>query len=624
MPRARLVTGLLFILLALSPALAPAAPGATQPSRHAAKSGAAAATQPDKADAKTGSEIAWFRLDNEIPESREGFSLFEGKRQVTLEKWIRRLAQARNDSKVCAIVLEIGDLKAGWAQVQELRDAIARVREAGKPVYAFLSDADLHQYVIASACDKVVLASAGHLIIPGMHLQMWFYKELLEKLGIQADILHIGAYKGAGEPYTRTGPSDELKEEMTLLVDGMYSQVIEQIAKSRDLEPQDVKHLIDVGIFSPKEAIDSKLIDRSAQLTELLDDLEDQYDATTVEDYGIKSSTAKADMSNPFAFFKMFSRSSGSDKHGGKPAIGLILLSGMIVDNREDSPFEAGTVSPKDVQDAVDEALEDDNIKAVVLRIDSPGGSSLASDVMYSHIRRLVEEKPVVVSMGNVAASGGYYVASAVPMIFADPGTITGSIGVLGGKPVLSGLLQKIGITTWTLDRGEMAGMFDITSPFSPPQRERVLKLMNQVYSQFLDRVLATRKDKLTKPIDQLAGGRIYTGQRALELGLIDKLGGMTDAVYAVAEQAGIKSYEIRIVPKPKGFFESLMENLLTDINEESLTMSQYASRMIPAMADPTAVSLRRAISRVLLHVRMLRSESVLLLMPYDTNMVPQ
>lgn len=627
MPRVWLITGLVFVSLAICPVISQAAPAAQSKASKAAKAKEKAkeATVGEDVDqAKQGSEIAWFRFEGEVPEVAGEMSLFGGKRPSTLEKWLRRLAQARNDAKVCAVVIEVADFSAGWAQVQELRAAIGRLHDAGKPVYAYLADADLRNYAIASACDKIILAPAGQLIIPGMHLQMWFYRDLLDKLGIQADILHIGAYKGAGEPYCRTGPTDELKEEMTNLVDGLYDQLVSQIARSRDIEPQDVKKLIDTAIFSPKEAIDAKLIDRTMQLNELQDDLEDQYDATTVDDYGSKSSSAKADLSNPFAFFKMFSRSSSSERGHNKPAIGLILMSGMIVDQEKDGIFEEGTISPEDIQDAVDEALEDDNIKAVVLRIDSPGGSSLASDIMYAHIRRLVDEKPVVVSMGNVAASGGYYVASAAPMILADPATITGSIGVLGGKPVISGLLQKVGITTWTLERGENAGMFDLTTAFTPSQRERVLKLMNQIYGQFQDRVLATRKAKLTKPIDQIAGGRVYTGQKALELGLVDKLGGMTDAVYQAAEQASLKTYEIRIVPKPKSFIETLMENLLSGVDEESLGMSRYASQMVPAVADPTAVVLRRAVNRVLLQIRMLRSESVLMLMPYDTNLVPK
>jgi protease-4 len=603
------------VSLTVCPALVTAEPAATQPSK--AKAAA------DKA-AQGGFEIARLQLEGEVPESSAEISLFSSKRPSTLEKWLRRLAQARNDVKVCAVVLEIGDFEAGYAQIQELRAAIGRVREAGKPVYAYLTDADLRNYAVASACDEVMLAPGGHLLIPGMHLQMWFYKDLLDKLGVQADVLHIGAYKGAGEPYTRTGPTDELKEEMTNLVDDLYEQTVEQIAKARDLEPQEVKKLIDTGIFSPAEAIDANLVDKSLQLDDLLEDLEDQYDATTVEDYGTKSAT-KADMSNPFAFFRMFSRPSTSAAKGkGKPVIGLVLLSGMIVDRKEDGLFESGLVAPEDIQKAVEAALEDDNIKAVVLRIDSPGGSSLASDIMHAHVRRLVAEKPVIVSMGNVAASGGYYVASAAPTILADPGTITGSIGVLGGKPVISGLLQKVGITTWTLERGEMAGMFDLTSPFNPAQRDRVLKLMTHIYGTFLERVLATRKEKLTKPIDEVAGGRVFSGQRALGLGLVDKLGGLTDAVYLAAEQAGVKDYEVRIIPKPKNFLELLMDNLVTGMDEESLAIGQYASRMIPGLSDPTAAQMRRAISRVLLQVRMLKSESVLMLMSYDTNLVPR
>lgn len=608
-----LVAGLVLASVTICPGIATASPAGDE--TKAGTAGGKAVSQ--------GFEIARLRLEGEVPEVA-GLSLLSSKRPTTLEKWLRRIAQARNDASVCAVVLEVGDLDVGYAQIQELRGAIARLRQAGKPVYAYLTDGDLRNYAVASACDKVIVAPGGHLVIAGMHLQMWFYKDLLDKIGVQAEVLHIGAYKGAGEPYTRTSPSEELKEEMTNLVDDLYEQIVNQIAETRNLSPQQVKSLIDIGIFCPAEAIDARLVDKAVHLDDLLDDLEDQFDATVVDEYGTKPA-GKPDLSSPFAFFRMFGRQSESAGKGrGKPVIGLVLLSGMIVDRKDDGLFEEGLVSPEDIAEAVETALEDDNIKAVVLRIDSSGGSSLASDIMHSHIRRLVEEKPVIVSMGNVAASGGYYVAAAVPTILADPGTITGSIGVLGGKPVISGLLAKVGITTWTLERGEMAGTFAMTSPFNATQRERVLKLMNQIYGTFLDRVLATRKEKLTKPIEEVAGGRVFSGQRALELGLVDKLGGLTDAVYLAAEQAGVKDYEVRIIPKPKNFFDALMDNLMTGMDEESLAIGQYASQMVPALSDPTAAQLRRAISRVLRQVRMLKNESVLMLMSYDTNLVPR
>lgn len=588
---------------------------------------AAAATQKakeaaDETRAKKDHEIAFFKLDGEIPEINEDLALFSGKQRATMEKWLRKIAKARNDSKVTSIVLELGELDAGWAQVEELRDAIHRVREAGKPVYGYLTDGDLKNYTLASACDQVVIAPAGHLIMPGLHLQIWFYKNLLDKLGLSADILHIGAYKGAGEPYTRDAPSEELKQQYTSLTDNLYHQVIKQIAEARDLSEDQVVKLIDTALFSADEAVEAKLVDHVMQLEDLFDDLEEQQHATVNEDYG-KKTHDKADLSNPFAFFKIFTQGINKETESSKPAIGLILMDGMIVDKREDGVFETGIIAPEDVKEAVDAALDDDSIKAVVLRVDSPGGSALASDIMYSYLCQLAAEKPLIVSMGNVAASGGYYVSSAGSTILADPATITGSIGVLGGKLVIGGLLDKIGITTFSVKRGEMAGVFDMTSGFTPAERQKVFRLMNDIYGVFLQRVLQARKDKLTKPIDEIAGGRVYTGQQAIKLGLVDKLGGMTDAVYLAAEKAGIKNYDIRIIPKPKNFFESLMEDLMDGVNAQADALSMYSGTLLPRGNDPASRSIRRIVTRALLRIRLLQSQSVMAVMPFDSNLVP-
>lgn len=577
----------------------------------------------DKAGkAKKSHEIAFFRLDGQIPEVSEDLSLFSNKRTATMEKWLRRLAQARNDSKVSGVVLELGELEAGWAQVEELRGAILRLHEAGKPVYGFLTDGDLKNYVVASACDQVVIAPAGHLIIPGLHLQVWFYKDLMDKIGVAADILHIGAYKGAGEPYTRNAPSEELQQQYTSLTGDLYDQVIKQIAESRGLQEDEVARLIDTALFSAKEAIEAKLADRTMQLDDLFSDLEERQDATVNEEYG-KKAREKGDLSNPFAFFKIFAQAAGKESDSGKPAIGLILMDGMIVDKREDGALETGVIAPEDVKEAVDAALDDDNIKAVVVRVDSPGGSALASDIMHAYIAQLASQKPVIVSMGNVAASGGYYVACASSEIMADPATITGSIGVLGGKMVISGLLSKIGITTWSVKHGQMAGVFDMTSGFTPAERKKVFKLMNDIYGVFLERVLQTRKDKLTKPIDEIAGGRVFTGQQALELGLVDKLGGMTEAVYLAAEKAGIKSYEIRVVPKPKSVFESLFDDLMSSVDAEADVLSMNAGAILPRGHDRATASIRKIVSRALLRIHLLQNHSVLTVLPFDTNLVP-
>jgi protease IV len=590
--------------------------------RLAARAAGTQKAREDSDKARKSREIAFFRLDGEIPEVSDDLSLFGGRHISTMEKWLRRLAQARNDPKVSAIVLELGELEAGWAQVEELRGAIYRVHESGKPVYGFLTDGDLKNYVVASSCDQIILAPAGHLIIPGLRLQVWFYKDLMDKIGVMADILHIGAYKGAGEPYTRNGPSEELRLQYTGLTDDLYSQIIARVSESRNLPEDEVARLIDTALFSPKEAIEAKLVDRTMQLEDLFSELEEQDEATVNEEYG-KKSREKPDFANPFAFFKILTQVAGKESESDKPAIGLILLDGMIVDKREDGAFETGVIAPEDVKEAVDAALDDDSIKAVVLRIDSPGGSALASDIMHDYILQLANAKPVIVSMGNVAASGGYYVACAGSTIVADPATITGSIGVLGGKIVIGGLLDKIGITTWSVRRGAMAGVFDSTSGFTPAERKKVYKLMNDIYGVFLERVLKARRDKLTKPIDEIAGGRVFTGQQAMELGLVDKLGGMTEAVYLAAEKAGIKSYQIRVVPKPKSFFETLFDDLLTSVDVEAEALSMNVGAVLPRGHDRASASIRKIVGRALLRIHLLQNHSVLAVLPFDTNLVP-
>ncbi len=570
-------------------------------------------------------QIAFFRLSGEIPETSEDLSLFTGRQHTTMQKWLRKIAKARNDANVDSIVLDLGQIDAGWAQIEELCDAIHRVRKADKPVYGFITDGDLKNYTLASACSQVVIAPAGHLIIPGLHLQLWFYKDLMDKLGITADILHIGAYKGAGQPYTRSSPTPELQAEYTGLTDDLYHQILKQIADARDMKQPQVAKCIDTALFNPNEAIRAGLVDICMQLDDLFSALEFQQKATVNEDYGKKTQEVP-DLENPFAFFKIFAQmvnpQAGSSK-AVKPVVGLILMEGLIVDKRNDGAFETGVIAPADVRKAVDAALDDDNVKAVVLRIDSPGGSALASDIMYSYIRELAKKKPLIVSMGNVAASGGYYVASASPTIMADPATITGSIGVLGGKVIISGLLDKIGIKTWSVKRGEMAGVFDMTTGFTPPEREKVFTLMKDIYGLFLSRVLETRHAKLTKPIEKIAGGRVYTGRQALDLGLVDHLGGLTEAIYLAAGKANITDYDIRVIPKPKNFLESLMEDMFSDADVQADVISSYAGALLPHGNDRASRQIRSIVTHAVMRIRLLQTQSILTVLPFDTNLLP-
>jgi len=619
MPPARRTSCWALILAGALPAvLLAGAVDAKQPT-----AAAATAASDDGGVAPAGQRVvAHFRLAGEVPERPEPFSLrLSGPKALSMQGWLRRLAKARNDPKVAAVVLELADLKAGWAQVQEFRSAVGRLRAAGKRIYAYLAEPGLGNYLLAVACDRVVLPPAGHLDVSGLFGQVWFYKGLMDKLGLEADILQIGPYKGAGEPFTRTSPSEELKEELDRLMDDLFAQLVEIIAEGRSLPAEKVREWIDVGVFEPAEAVAAGLIDRAADLDELLSDLGTEYGAAVVSEFGTKAAS-KPDLASPFALFKIFSQA-GARRSRGLPVIGLIYVDGFIVLAEDGETFGVSTVSPKDIAEAVEQALGDANVKAVVLRIDSPGGSALASDMIYRHIRRLAEQKPLVASMGNVAASGGYYVAAASPVILAEPATVTGSIGVVGGKLVLGGLLERIGITTYSLRRGAVAGTFDPTEPFTPAQRQRVQEIMAHIYRTFVERVLHMRRDKLTRPIDEVAGGRVFTGRQASKVGLVDRIGGLADAVRLAAERAGLEAYDIQIIPKPKSFVERLIEDIFKAADEEAVLLREVLGGLLSRRIDSAPARVRRALGRAILRARLLGGESILTVLPYDITLGP-
>src|SRR5205823_586218 len=263
-----------------------------------------------------------------------------------------------------------------------------------------------------------------------------------------------------------------------------------------------------------------------------------------------KKKESKLDLSSPFAVFKMFGdlAAEGSKKKGGKSAVGIVYVNGPIsMGSGAASPFDSAGATSTAVRKALDEAARDDSIKAVVLRVDSPGGSAVASEIILDATRRVKAKKPFVVSMGDVAGSGGYYVACGADTIFADEATITGSIGVVSGKFMTTEMWKKIGITFKHYQRGKNAALLIYGSVFSKEERARLQSWMDKIYDVFKDHVVAIRGKRLKKPIDDLAGGRVYTGRQALELGLVDKIGTLRDAIDHVAAEAKLSDYEVRV-----------------------------------------------------------------------------
>ena len=307
------------------------------------------------------------------------------------------------------------------------------------------------------------------------------------------------------------------------------------------------------------------MIDAVEHRQDLEASLKQKYGDDVVFDrkYG-KKAEPKLDASSPFGIFKFWGELLGASKpaESKKPAVGIVYVDGPIVlgGGRASMFQESAAVSSK-IRKALDNAASDDSIKAVVLRVNSPGGSALASEIILDATRRVKAKKPFIVSMGDVAGSGGYYVACGADTIFADDATITGSIGVVGGKLATGGMYDKLGVTFKSYRRGQNAGMLASGETFTPGERLKMRTWMDEIYGVFKGHVTAIRGNRLKKPIDDLAGGRVYTGKQALELGLVDRLGTLHDAIAFVAEQAKLTDYDVRVVPKPKSFLEQLLED---------------------------------------------------------------
>jgi protease-4 len=500
------------------------------------------------------------------------------------------------------MVLDIQNPDIGRGKIEELRGAISRFRATGKKVYAMLDSGMPSDYLVACACDEIVMPESGELFLPGVHAEAMFYKGLMAKIGIEADFIHIGAFKGAAEPYTREGFSEPVRENMNAIVDGIYDEMVATIVKNRPLSIAQAKAAIDTGMISARKAKELGLIDRTAYPDELRKELADTYDATSlvlVKNYGKKE--VDTDFSGPMGLVKLMQvmmggGASSAESRGKK--IAIIYAVGPIMTGKSQSDlFGDSTMGSTTIIEALRSANEDKQVAAIVLRVDSPGGSALASDLIWHETQ--VIKKPIVASMGDVAGSGGYYISMGADKIIAAPGTITGSIGVVGGKMALNGLYNKLGITTETIERGKNSGLLASSGKFTDTQREVIKKSMEDIYGEFTEKAAQGRKMPVEK-LRELAGGRIYTGQQAKENGLIDELGTLHDAVVEAKKLAGLDAdteVKIEVLPEPANFFESLFGDLEAERETRIGAAVEQLSPELGAIARKAA-RLRKAFDR--------------------------
>ncbi len=571
----------LLLLLCVSPAFAANTPGANTPQ----------AADAEKAVTKKKLSVAHIELSGHYPEGAAAPGLF-GDVVETLSSTLTRLEKAGKDDDLTAIILHINGPTIGWAKLHELRTGIQKMRQKGRKVYAWLESADTKDYLLATACDEIILPESGMVMMPGLRAEVSFYKNLFDMLAIQPQMLRVGEFKSAAEPYSRSEMSPAFREEMEAILVDYYRQIVEMIAQSRKLPADQVKAAIDVGLHTAADAKKLGLIDRIGYEDSITDLVKgDQKDAEVKFAKGYGKKKLDTDFSGITGMAKMMNLMMGAEPTTRKstaPKIAIINAVGPIMSGNSKADFFGDeSMGSTTMIKAIRQARDDATVKAIVLRVDSPGGSALASDLMWHELETLEGKKPFIVSMGDVAASGGYYIAMGADRIFAEPGTLTGSIGVVGGKLAFEKFYEKIGITTSVVQRGKNSGVLSMTTPFSDAERDAMQKLLNDIYGQFTKKAAAGRKMDYDK-LEKMARGRVYTGAQALQLGLVDELGTLSDAIAHAKKAAGLdpdQKLERLDLPKPVSPFEQLFGPLDPSAASLKSTSAMFLKHLPPDVA---------------------------------------
>ena len=522
--------------------------------------------------------------------------------QQSFTSLLTQLRKAKVDNRIGGVLLDINFPGIGWGKADELRDAIADLRASGKPVYAYLEIGTNREYYIATAAEKIFVAPPGDIYINGFAAEAMFYKGSLDKLGIEADVIQIGPkYKNAPDRYTRKEMSDGQREVINALLDEYFTRFTTAIAESRKKTVEDVKALVDNAPYTATQAKSHGLIDDALYREQVDEQFKTRLGYKTDD----KLRTIRAGQ-----YREIPSDSLGLNK-GERVAV--IYASGAINVGRSSSgPVNGEMVGSDTIVEAVNDAANDKSIKAIVLRVDSPGGSALASDLMWYALENAKAKKPVVVSMGDVAASGGYYIACNANKIVAQPSTVTGSIGVFLGKPVVKGLYDWLGVTNEYILRGKNAGLFRETEKWTPEERAKMVDQTNSIYfDNFIPKV-AKGRNKSVEEANTLGQGRVWTGTQAKANGLIDEFGGLEKAIDIAKQLANLpadKDVRRVIFPAPRPLLESLFGG-------EALAQSREEQTRA-AILEALPADVRRSFRYASLFDRMQNGEAMLL-MPFE------
>jgi protease-4 len=491
--------------------------------------------------------VLTLRIEGEIEEQPPQDSFVEAflGKPTTVSDIVEALDRASTDPRISGLELEVGESTLGMAQIQQIRRKLRDFHRAGKFSVAYLQFATNRSYYLASASQTVALLPTSLLHVRGMMTSSTFLRGTFDKLGIYPDFYHIGDYKNASDIYTQKKYTPAHREADQALLKDLYQQYLQGIAESRQMTPEEASNLIARGPFSAEEAFAVKLIDRVAYGDEVRE-LVKQKNGGEDTRLSVKEYLGRTD-------------------RNGASKLAVIYAVGMIIPGRSsDSPLGGTVMGADTIAEQFKRAREDSSIKAVILRVDSPGGAAFASEIIRRELLLTKKKKPIVVSMSDVAASGGYWIAMSANKIVAEPGTITGSIGVVTGKMNVLGLYEKLGLTKdyiATTDNSTIDWPFQ---NFTPGQRESILKYMRDIYDNFLKGVAEGRKMEVGA-VDKIAQGRVWSGERAKQLGLVDELGGLDTAIASAKTLAQIPASEkvdLVYLPPRKTLIEQIRDLL--------------------------------------------------------------
>jgi protease-4 len=546
--------------------------------------------------------VLTLRVAGSLPDYSpdDPFKKYFGGPDQSLTGLVMQFKKAKIDKRIKAILLDVQMSGVGWGKAEEIRDAITDFRSSGKPVYAYIEFGLNKEYYIATACDKIFVPPPGELFINGLAADVMFFRGSLDKLGIYPDIYQIGKYKSAGDMFTQKQMTDAHREYINSMLDDLFNRYVNTIAQARKKTPEEVRGLIDNAPYNAVTAKEAGLIDEAMYKDEVEKQLKTQLGYKETDTFPAVRSGDYRDVSP---------ESLGLNK-GERLAV--IYATGTIDSgSSQNSPSGDQSIGSDTVAKALNDAAADKSIKAIVLRVDSPGGSGLASDVIWRAVEQANAKKPVVVSMSDVAASGGYYISASATKIVAQPSTITGSIGVVAGKPVMRGLYDWLGFSNEYVLRGKTAGMFRATEKFSDEERAKFEDWIKRTYYRDFVPKVAKGRSKDPEYVDSVGQGRVWTGAQARDRGLIDEFGGLDKAIDVAKQLAKIpadKGVERVILPYPTTFLQQLLNT-----SDNSNTQVEQQRAVFAALPEDA----RRALRFMALMDKMKDGESMLL-MPYD------